>query len=206
MRKNKKFPIFPRPELGTKANFQFPISVNSGFTLIEVLISLFIIVVMTTVFLANYKGGERSNNLFLAQQQLISDLRTSQNKGLGSTSYNGSFPAGGWGVHLSTASPNNYIIFADVNGNDAYEAGEADPIKGGQTVLLPPGIIINSLLTVDGVSSPASLDITSLPPDPVTRIYNGAATSSIGYITLKNTVTSRTSIIMVNALGLIQGN
>jgi prepilin-type N-terminal cleavage/methylation domain-containing protein len=177
---------------------------NSGFTLIEVLVSLSIIIMMTTLFLANYSGGTRSNNLFLGEQQLVSDLRTSQNRGLGSTPYNGSFPAGGWGIHLSTISNSSYIVFADVNGNETYEVGEADQTKGGQTMPLPAGIIVSALSTVDGSSNPTSLDITSLPPDPVTRIYNGTATSSIGYITLKNTITNQTSVITVNVLGLIQ--
>jgi len=189
MNKNKKFQI---------SNFQFPISVNSGFTLIELLISLFIIMLMTGLFLSNYTAGTRANNLSLGAQQMAEDLRTAQNKALGSTIFNASFPKGGWGVHFTTASSTKYAIFADSNGDKTYQPNEMYQITP-----LPQSIIITGL---SNGSAQSSLDVTFLPPDPIVRIYNGTATSTTGYIYLKNTVSGTTAQVKVNVLGLIQVN
>jgi Tfp pilus assembly protein FimT len=171
---------------------------GAAFTLIELLISLFIIMLMVAMFLANYSAGTRSNNLSLGTQQMAEDLRTAQNKALGSTQYNSSFPKGGWGVHFTTASTTKYAIFADTNGDKVYQANEMFQITP-----LPQSIVITGL---SNGSAQTSLDITFLPPDPIVRIYNGTATSTTGYIYLKNTITGATAQVKVNILGLIQVN
>ena len=174
------------------------LNTNQGFTLIELLISLFIIMLMTALFLSNYSAGTRANNLSLGAQQMAEDLRTAQNKALGSTQYNSSFPKGGWGVHFTTASTTKYAIFADASGDKTYQTNEMYQITP-----LPPSIVITGL---SNGSAQSSLDITFLPPDPIVRIYNGTATSTTGYIYLKNTVTGTTAQVKVNILGLIQVN
>jgi prepilin-type N-terminal cleavage/methylation domain-containing protein len=183
---------------------------NHGFTLIEVLVSLTIIMLMTTLFLSNYNSGIRSNNLSLGAQQLVSDIRSAQDKAIASTPYNGTtFPAGGWGIYFSTSTPSQYILFADSNGNKVYDAGEADPTKGGMIIPLPNSIVISSINT-NNVSHPKTntLDFNFLPPDPSTIIYDstGIATSSVAWVTLMNTITKQTAKVTVNILGLIQIN
>ncbi|MDD5528300.1 MAG: prepilin-type N-terminal cleavage/methylation domain-containing protein [Patescibacteria group bacterium] len=182
---------------------------NPGFTLLEVVVSLFIITMMITLFLANYNAGTRSSDLSLGGQKVASDIRAAQNKALGSTAYNGGFPAGGWGAHFDTANNNRYIIFADANApaNMKYDSSpdEANPAYGGQTISLPANIVISSISTNDPSNpSPSSLDITFLPPDPITRIYDGVGTSTVATITFKQTTTNKTVGVSVNALGLIQ--
>jgi Tfp pilus assembly protein FimT len=180
---------------------------NSGFTLLEVTISLFIITLMIALFLANYDTGNRTNDLAGAAQKLASDIRIAQNKSLGSVAYNGSFPIGGWGVHLTTTGSNtSYIVFADLNGNQVYDSSpdEGAIAYGGQVNSLPANIIVSSIVTT--VSTPSTLDITFLPPDPTTRIFDGTSTSSSATITLKQTTTGKTASLTVNVLGLIQVN
>jgi Tfp pilus assembly protein FimT len=182
---------------------------NSGFTLAELIVSLFIIVAITAIFLTDYKSGNRSGDLNLSVQQLASNIRLAQNKALGSTTYNGNFPLGGWGVHVDTASKNNYIVFADSNGNKIYNSSpeEGSPAWGGQTVILPDKIIISSIDTNDQANpTPGSLDITFLPPDPSTVLYDGIGTSSVAIITLRNTATNKTATVTVNFFGLAQVN
>ncbi len=190
---------------------KFPISHNSGFTLLEVIISLSIITLMIGLFLANYDAGNRSTNLALSTQQVVSDIRTAQNKALGSTIYGGSFPTGGWGAHFDRSAGNNtsYVIFADANGDKKYNApDEAVISQGGQTISLPPYVNISNIVTNNSSDpNPSTLDITFLPPDPTTRIYgDGANTSSEAWITLKSTIDNRIATVTVNILGLIQAN
>jgi len=191
-------------------HFKLKISSNKfGFTLAELIVSLFIITIITAIFLTDYKSGGRSGDLNLSVQQLASNIRLAQNKSLGSTTYNGNFPLGGWGVHVDTTNKNSYIIFADSNGNKIYDASpdEGLPAWGGQTVVLPAGIIISSIGTNDQMNpSPSSLNITFLPPDPSTVLNDGVGTSSVAIITLRNTVTNITANVTVNFLGLAQVN
>jgi prepilin-type N-terminal cleavage/methylation domain-containing protein len=192
-------------------SFKLKISGNkSGFTLAELIVSLFIISAITAIFLTDYKGGNRSGDLNLSVQQLASNIRLAQNKALGSTKYNGNFPKGGWGVHVDTTNKNNYIIFADVNGNKIHDISPdegSSPALGGQSVVLPDSIIISSITSNDQMNpNPGVLDITFLPPDPTTILKDEVGTSSVAVITLRNTVTNKTATVTVNALGLAQVN
>ena len=186
---------------------------NSGFTLLEVVISLFIITMMIALFLANYDAGNRTNDISLAAQKMVSDIRVAQNKALGSTIYSGSFPLGGWGVHFDL-NAGTYKIFADCNNNEIYDAAPQPPPVcpdesleqyGGQTFFLPANVIISGLSTPAN-SNLSSLNITFLPPDPQTRIFDGLGTTTSATITLKQTATGKTSSLTVNGLGLIQAN
>ncbi|MDD4902586.1 MAG: prepilin-type N-terminal cleavage/methylation domain-containing protein [Patescibacteria group bacterium] len=182
------------------------LNTNEGFTLLELLISLSIITMMIALFLANYNAGIRSNELSIAAQQIVSDTHSAQNKALGSTIYNTKFPDGGWGVHFDT-SAGSYKVFADSNGDKIYNSSpddEALVAYGGQTFSLPANVIISSIVTKNGNQS--ALDVTFLPPDPITRIYDGIGTSTVATTTLKNLITNKTTTITINVLGLVQAN
>ena len=162
--------------------------------MIELLVSVFIIAAMSSLFLVNYHNTNKRSDLSLTKQKLASDIRLAQNYSLGSKVYDGvNLPAGGWGVHFDLADPSRYIIFADKNlpnGNQIYDAGEAV-----ETKILPAGITINSL-------SPANtVDIVFYPPDPVTYINNSATANA--QIILKENVNNSTAAVMVNFFGLI---
>jgi prepilin-type N-terminal cleavage/methylation domain-containing protein len=184
---------------------------NYGFTLLELVISLFIITLMISAFLANYNGGRSSSNLSLAAQQMVSDIRSAQNKALGTASYSGTPPVGGWGVHLDTTNKNSYIIFADVNGDKKYNNSPDEALisGGGQTINFPSDVQIDSFSSnKTGYLSPTSLDLIFLPPDPITTINlnSGSATSSVAQVILKQTGTNAKSVSTINILGLLQAN
>ena len=167
---------------------------QTGFTLIELLASMFIIASLTGIFLTNYHGANQRNKLIMATQKLAGDIRTAQNHALGAKEFDGNMPAGGWGVHLDTASPNNYIIFAD-NDIDEYDYDLGEEYS---TVDLPDGIIIDS---IDLGVSVDSVDIVFLPPNPDTYI-DGADDNTVR-ITLKDNQGNTTKTIEVNFFGLI---
>lgn len=193
-----------------KISFKILPAGNQGFTLLELTISLFIMMLMISIFLANYNGGRNSSSLSLSAQQMVSDIRTAQNKALGTASYSGTPPIGGWGVHLDTTNKNRYIIFADVNGDKKYTSSpdEALVSGGGQIVSLPSDVSISSLWTNRGISPINSLDITFLPPDPTTTIFfnSGTGTSSVAKIMLQQKASNKISTSTINILGLLQAN
>ena len=94
----------------------------TGYTLIELIVSISILTMITGLFLADYKSSNQKAVLNAAADQLASDLRLAQSYALGAkkNEKNGNnVPAGGWGIRLSSINPNNefYLLFADSGQN-----------------------------------------------------------------------------------------
>lgn len=178
---------------------QAPLSRNlGGFTIVELLVSIFIVVLITGLFMVNYHSAEKRLKLNVVKQKLASDIRVAQNNSLGEKTYaSNAVTKGGWGVHFDLSNPTSYLIFTDQdvpNGNRAYDNGEAVEIKN-----LPSEIFIDSLKVNEAPVD--SLNITFLPPDPITFI--NAQTYSRARITLKESVNNSTASVTVNFFGLI---
>lgn len=177
---------------------------KSGFTLIELIVSVSIIIMVTGIFLANYSSANRRTDLTMAAQKLVADIRLAQNYALGLARYGSSgsttVPPGGWGIHfdLSVYGNNRYVVFADDNGDAVYESGEDIISSGAQVTVLPNNI------TIDSLTLGNSADITFLPPDPLTTITGASATSSQIDIVLKDTKTQSIKTVRVNFLGLAE--
>jgi len=172
-----------------------------GFSLPEVIISLSIIVMITAIFLSNYRDAEKRSDLSLSAQNLVSDIHLAQSYALGLAEYAGEVPSGGWGLHFdsATSSADRYIIFADINANQRYDVGEEDPDSGGRTMYFSKTTKIKGF---NSVTSP--LDITFLPPDPITTIYGGSGTSTVADIILTEIVNNTEKSIQINFLGLAE--
>ncbi len=172
----------------------------------EMLVSISIMGILVSLFLVNYRAGSRGSELTLASQHALSDMRLVQNNSLGSVRYNGQVPQGGWGVHIDTTSGNNnkYIVFADINGNHAYDgAAESNPSYGGKTVKLPENIFITRIEYHGGLSKTWS-DFVFLPPMPKTIIWDGVGTTTEADIMLRHIVTGEDKTIYSNIHGLLQ--
>jgi prepilin-type N-terminal cleavage/methylation domain-containing protein len=177
---------------------------KKGFTLIELIVSTTIIGLVTGLFLANYSSANRRTDLVMTAQKVVADIHLAQNYALGLARYGTStatyVPTGGWGVRfdLGNLGNNQYVIFADKDGNKKYDSGEAVEGFGAQANYLPDNIKIQSLSV-----SPAN--ITFLPPDPITTISNGISASSTSVdIVLNDIKTNATKTIRVNFLGLVE--
>lgn len=171
-----------------------------GFTLAELITSLIVITIITALFLANYNQANKKTDLTLAAQNLVADIHLAQSQALGMVEFDGASPPGGWGIHLSSVEggTGSYIIFADLNENQSYDEGEADISAGGRVIDLPATIEVSDL------SLGPNLDITFLPPDPITSIYNGTATATEATITLTETRSNNIKTVRLNFLGLAE--
>ncbi|HNX11194.1 MAG TPA: prepilin-type N-terminal cleavage/methylation domain-containing protein [bacterium] len=170
---------------------------QSAFTLLEMILVLSVIAIISGLFWANYYGGEKRSQVINAQKELIRQLRLAQTYSLSGKQYNNNLPLGGWGLHVNQAST-TYLFFADVNGNQVYDTGEANVTAGGRVGTWPAGITISS-------STPADiLDITFRgQTSPWANIYDGAATSSEATITFYEGENSSTAMVRINEGGLI---
>jgi type II secretory pathway pseudopilin PulG len=179
----------------------------SAYTLIEMIVSISVITMITALFIVNYRSAEKRTDIIMAAQALVADLHLAQNNALGLVKYNQIVPAGGWGVNFK-AGENTYMLFADLeapggSGYLDYNEGEGEIAYGARLTKLPPGITIEEL-RIGGTTSEGEVNVSFLPPDPQTNIYDGVATSTSLEIELKEARNNSIKTIRVNFLGLIE--
>lgn len=168
---------------------------RSGFTLVEMLVSISIVSLMSGLFIANYKYSNYQAALTSTIQKTTSDLRLTQSYSLGAQEFGGSIPGGGWGVRFNTGTPTGYIIYADLNGNHAYDSGE-----------LLKNVDFPANVRLDSTNKGAVLNICFQPPDPTTYL-NGTVNDPIpAVVTLKEINSQKTRTIIINFIGLIDAN
>jgi len=169
---------------------------GGGFTLIEILVVLTIIIIITGIFIFNV-GIERQNSALLRSAQKLSlDLRRAQSFALSSKTYKTSgFPCG-WGVHFSGLGSTNYIIFADMAAAADCSSRNfmraTDGSEDFKTVNFDAGVNISSL-------SINLSDIVFSPPDPVVNFTPNQTSASIVLINKKG----NTRLININKTGFI---
>lgn len=152
----------------------------SGFTLIEILASMFIIIMLTTLLLVNYHSTNKRSKLINAAQQVASDIRLAQSYTLGSKKFGGSVPAGGWGIRF--VQPNFVQFFADT------QPGAITNLLYYKNFTLPEGISLKS----------NDVSIVFEPPDPTVYIEGGASN-----VIIELTDGETDKSIEVNSLGLV---
>jgi prepilin-type N-terminal cleavage/methylation domain-containing protein len=168
-----------------------------GFTMAELVVSIFIIALISGLVLTNYGGAKHNSELRITAQKLASDIRMMQNYSLSEkkNDLTDALPSGGWGIYFKTASTGSYMIFADNDNQHDYDS----PSESYEVITLPKYIEI-SQIAVDGTGA-ASGTATFLPPDPTVYINNSTSTTLA--ITLRETSNNKTSVISLNPFGLI---
>jgi type II secretory pathway pseudopilin PulG len=194
---------------------------KNAFTLTEMLTSIFIIVMITGIFMANYKDNNKRTDLIMTAQKMVADIRAAQNNSLGLVKYGDTFPAGGWAINFDKStdeSRSRYVVFADLDapasdepGREApaaagfgyFDSGEGLVNLGAKIVDLPRNIIIDSIQT-DNNSNRNWVNVNFIPPDPTTYIFDGTKQVNWVKITLKDIQSEQSKIIFINFLGLAE--
>jgi len=100
---------------------------RQGFTVIELIVSVAVLLVITTLILAKFPNFNDSVSLKKTVQDVALEIRQAQVYGLGVREFQsggGLYP--GYGVHFDVASPGSFILFADINGDNAYSGSSED--------------------------------------------------------------------------------
>lgn len=169
---------------------------NNGFTLIEILVVLAIIVIITGIVIFNINSERQNSALLRSAQKLSLDLRRAQSFALSSKVFKTSGVPCGWGAHFNGVGSANYIIFADLavnpNCSDRDFIRAADGSEDFETINLEPGITVGSL-------SGGLTDVVFTPPDPIVTFTPDQTSASVT-LTAKNLTTRA---IIVNKTGFI---
>ena len=182
---------------------------KSGFTLIELIVSMTIITMITAIFLVNYKATTQRSDLRLTAQRVVSDIRLVQNYALGLMSYGPNnlkkAPAGGWGIVFDAGS-GEYSTFADVTPNRLLDLGEDDEAYGAIHNQLPDNFIVDSIKVKQAggtiITAPKA-SIAFLPPDPKVFI-NAYEENQEVEVVLKDKISGEIKTIRINFLGLAE--
>jgi len=166
-------------------------STNKGFTLVELLTSIFIIILLAGIIFTNYRQGGQQFALQRSANKLTQDIRRAQQMAMGASEHsicvgNPSYRRG-WGIYLNSGSPNQYILFADCDGDENYLGNDSNV----ENINFETGVTINNL-------SGNPLSITFTPPDPTVAIQPAAPAS------IQLSIDSQSKTITVNKAGLIE--
>ena len=154
---------------------------QSGFTLIELMVTVTMFVVFSSMFLFSYPRFSENYRLDRAASEIAGVFSEAQSRALGiASSGSGQFP--GFGVYFNLSTPREYVLFSDNNADGFYNSGEE--VK--RVSLESPLPLITSLCHNTETNPPgtcvssgsARLDIVYLfkiGPEPViTLFFNGS--------------------------------
>jgi len=148
-----------------------------GFSIIELLVAMAILMILSSIFIVNLNSANRRLDLNLAVQYLVSNIRLMQTKSLAPDPLSAS---GVYGLFFTLDNKNEYILFEDKSNppNDAYDGGSEliDKIK------LPQGISFDGFKTNLGDTHTATVVFKA--PIPTVKINQS---QSISYLLLKVT-------------------
>lgn len=137
-----------------------------GFTIPELLISVFIIVLMTALTVPNWRTGETTLALDRAAHKLSQDIRKATELAQRAQFYDCGAPKkiSGYGMYISTTVPTSYTLYVECNDNQVYDGPIVDAVF--QTVTLENRIQVSS-------ATPTSFSVFFVPPVPTITIQPG---------------------------------
>jgi prepilin-type N-terminal cleavage/methylation domain-containing protein len=153
--------------------FKFNKNKATGFTLIEVLVVVFIIGLLSSILIVNWRNNEKQYQLQMIVQETVQNIRKTQEMALAGSKYFDVVTStykipNSYGVYFAISTPNSYKIFADVNDNKTYDSGN-DTIVGGADNQIESGYEISSLVGVPG-GTLSGVSVTFNLPDGFTSI------------------------------------
>lgn len=172
---------------------------SRGFSLIEMLVSLAVMLLIFGIVYPRYRVVARRSSLLSASYEASQRLREAQDLALSSEKVNGKTPDG-YGVYFDMATPGLYRLYADLNNNAQFDGGETDRVVG-DPIELEDTLFVSSL---ESGGSRQSVSVNFSPPAPATTITSGAGAdlSSI-IVKLSAEDTDLIKSIIVNKAGLI---
>lgn len=171
---------------------------NKGFTLIELVVVISIIVILSSILFLSRTGEEKKLALQRAAYQLSQDLRETQEMAMGAGAVS---CVGGethsFGVYFNTASSLiSYYLFADCDKDQSYIQANDQVLR---KVNLEKGVQIQSLSpSVSNV-----LNIVFSPPNPITFI-NGREWGEEAVITFSLAGATTQKRVKINSAGRIE--
>ncbi|MCD4705936.1 prepilin-type N-terminal cleavage/methylation domain-containing protein [bacterium] len=164
---------------------------NFGFSLIELLVSVSILIIITSISVNSFSMWQKNENLKQSALTLMSNIQKTQVMSLSGQMYNGSVPDS-YGVYFNDTNLTSYIIFADVDGDHIYDNDGTEMLA---TYDLLDDVSISNLTPV------TSNELTIIFKLPKAQIYvNQAIIDSQAEIEIIHNITSQLKTIKVKRI------
>ena len=154
----------------------------NGFSLIELMVAIGILVLVNSIILSNYPEFNRRMALKKTSEEVALIARRAQAYSLGvKRSASGSDNFFGFGVHFDKNNPKSLILFTDSDSDKTYDNGELF-----QEFKIDTGDYVSELQTYDlskGYSSVNTLDVVYPRASSIAKINNGDASYALVTIT-----------------------
>lgn len=181
-----------------KNNSKVKISSISAFTILEILITLTIFIIISTVLIANLKFKTPKDALNQGLEQIITFYRQAQTSTFTGTKTGPTSPD--YGLYLFLDS-SQLIVFADLDYQKDYDAGEEDNanclVCG--VFALPTSIKISGLEFADGTGLD-SLTIVFSATNTSQIYFNSVLAAQNASTSLKNTSTNEDDTIVIHKI------
>ncbi len=140
---------------------------SAGFTLIEMLVAVFVIGMLSSIMIINLRKNEKRYELQIGAQKVVQGIRKAQEMALSGTRSSVSDEIYNYGIYFYTGDRNFYTIFADP-WNFYLRVGSNDI----ETTLIGTNTEIDSLYTTSifGLRPRSRLHINFSLPDGFTTI------------------------------------
>jgi len=146
---------------------------QSGFTLLELMVSVSIFAIIASLTISNLKHGNQKDDLEQSALLTASLLQQAQAYALsGQTLPSRQVPSGGYGLHFDSQQAGQLWFFADVDADGIYTGSDILFNKGEYD--LPSQVKVQSLTIIEGAQSQTvpAVDFTFRPPQ-ANRYLNG---------------------------------
>lgn len=173
-----------------------------GLMLSELLITVAVILLLTSLVMVNYREGQKGVMLERAAHKIAQDIRAVQEMALSGRECpecGGEEPES-YGIYFNKQlSPEQYIIYADKNGNKVYNPPPDD--ADIEIIALEEGVFIK---TID--PNPNKISINFLPPDPtiIMKLQHGGEANETKIEIALTADQAKIKIITINTAGLIE--
>lgn len=151
----------------------------------EMIVTISILVLISSLILANYPKFIKNVNISIVGQDVAFALRQAESFAMGVRAFDD--PVQGlvyppYGVHFSEDTPNEFIIFADVNKNSRYDGAN----ENVERLILNKARIVDLCVLPDS-SPPGScgrddIDVVYIRPDPSVNIKSQGQNFSDGSV------------------------
>ncbi len=153
---------------------------RQGFTIIELVVTISILVVVTTLIFANQPKFRENISLKKTAQEIALAIRQAQAYGLGVREFQlGSNKYPGYGVHFNIASLDSFILFADLDEDNVYD----ETLENVESFKIQTGEKLSSLCANIKTSPPGTcgfntMDIVFSRPNPLVSLRSGVSSFS----------------------------
>ncbi len=173
---------------------------NKGFTLLESIIVVAIVLLLTALILPAFRFGEKNFLLENAVAKLSRDLRRAEDMALSAKEFQGIIPRGGYGIYIDAAA-NSYILFADCGDPPDYRYNPGSNNCNGFPEIVET-VNLSNQLQVSSLSPSSPLHVVFTAPRPKVT-FSGVGSEAIITLALKDDLNKNLKV-KINKIGLVE--